>query len=413
MKSESTKDILTAGVRDPIPSATSYSHLVLRAYKFRIYPNSEQRELLVKHFGCCRFVYNRYLAERKAAYEKDKTSLGYCVNAHSLALLKKTEEFAWLGEVYSHALQASLKNLDGAYQKFFKKQNNFPKFHSKHDKQSCTFPDNVTIIDGKLKLPKFKTMIRMRGGMPVVGKVRSATISQTATGKYFVSLLFNAEAKIYEPNGKSIGIDLGIKDLAVCSNGERIANPKFLERSEKHLKHLQRQVSRKTKGSNNRRRARLELSRFHERVANRRKDYTHKFTTRIVRENQTVCVEDLNVKGMESNHHLAKSVVSASFGEIVRQLEYKCKWHGREFVKVGRWFPSSKTCNHCGHQYSGLTLKDREWTCPNCGEVIDRDYNAAMNIRDEGMRILSDGGSPSDVKQKRVEAAALAASVKH
>ena len=150
----------------------------------------------------------------------------------------------------------------------------------------------------------------------------------------------------------------------------------------------------------------MELSRFHERVANRRKDYTHKFTTRIVRENQTVCVEDLNVKGMESNHRLAKSVVSASFGDIVRQLEYKCKWRGREFVKVGRWFPSSKTCNTCGHKHSELTLKDREWTCPNCGAVIDRDYNAALNIRDEGIRTLSGGGSPSDVKQKRAEAAA-------
>lgn len=313
-------------------------------------------------------------------------------------MLKKTEEFAWLGEVYSHALQASLKNLDGAYQKFFKGQNKFPKFHSKHDKQSCTLPDNVTIVDGKLKLPKFKTPIRMLGGMPVVGKVHSATIIQTATGKYFVSLICDAKAEIYEPNGKSIGIDLGIKDLAVCSNGDRIANPKFLERGEKNLKHLQRQVSRKIKGSNNRRRARLELSRFHERVANRRKDYTNKLTTRIVRENQTVCVEGLNVKGMESNHYLAKSVVSASFGEIVRQLEYKCKWHGRKFVKAGRWFPSSKTCNHCGHKYSELTLKDREWSCPNCGAVIDRDYNAALNIRDEGMRILSGGGSPSDVK---------------
>ena len=406
MKSESTKDILAAGVRDPIPSATSCSHLILKAYKFRLYPNAEQREFLAKHFGCCRFVYNHYLAERKKAYENDKTSLGYYANNHSLALLKKTEEFAWLGEVYSHALQASLKNLDGAYRKFFKKQHKFPKFPSKHDKQSCTFPDNVTIVDGKLKLPKFKTSLRMRGGEPTARRIHSATVSQTVTGKYFVSLLCEAEAEIYEPNGKSIGIDLGIKDLAVCSDGERIANPRFLERSEKHLNYLQRQVSRKIKGSNNRRRARLKLSRFHERIANRRKDYIHKFTTRIVRENQTVCVEDLNVKGMESNHHLAKSVVSASFGEIVRQLEYKCKWHGREFVKVGRWFPSSKTCNRCGHKYSELTLKDREWTCPNCGEVIDRDYNAALNIRDEGMRILSGGGSPSDIKQKRVEAAA-------
>lgn len=394
-------------------SATLCSHSILKAYRFRLYPNAEQRELLAKHFGCCRFVYNRYLAERKAAYETDKTSLGYCANAHSLALLKKTEEFAWLGEVYSHALQASLKNLDGAYQKFFKGQNKFPRFHSKHDKQSCTFPDNVSVIEGRLKLPKFKKPIRMSGGVHVVGNVHSATISQTATGKYFVSLLCDCEAEIYEPNGKSIGIDLGIKDFAVCSNGERIANPKFLERSEKHLKHLQRQMSRKTNGSNNRRRARLELSRFHERIANRRNDYIHKFTKRIVRENQAVCVEDLNVKGMMSNHCLAKSVSSVSFGEIVRQLEYKCRWYGRDFVKVERFYPSSKTCHECGYVYSDLTLSDREWECPSCGAVIDRDLNAARNILDHGLEILSGCGTQSDVKRKRAEALGLPESMKH
>ena len=413
MNSTKTKDISATGVRASNPSLTSCSHVILKAYRFRLYPNAEQRELLAKHFGCCRFVYNRYLAERKAAYETDKTSLGYCANAHSLALLKKTEEFAWLGEVYSHALQASLKNLDGAYQKFFKGQNKFPRFHSKHDKQSCTFPDNVSVIEGRLKLPKFKKPIRMRGGVHVVGKVRSATISQTITGKYFVSLLCDCEVEIYEPNGKSIGIDLGIKDLAVCSNGERIANPKFLERSEKHLKHLQRQVSRKTKGSESRRRARGVLSRFHERIANRRSDYVHKFTTRMVRENQAVCVEDLNVKGMEANHCLAKSVSSASFGEIVRQLEYKCRWYGREFVKVERLFPSSKMCHGCGHVNSGLALADREWVCPSCGAVVDRDLNAARNILDRGMWILSGCGTQSDVKRKRAEASGLPESMKH
>ena len=194
--------------------------------------------------------------------------------------------------------------------------------------------------------------------------------------------------------------------MAVCSNGERIANPKFLEKGEKHLKHLQRQVSKKRKGSKSRRRARMKLARHHQKVANRRNDYIHKFTTRIVRENQTVCIEDLNVKGMESNHHLAKSIGSASFGEIARQLEYKCRWYGRGFVKVGRFYPSSKTCNRCGYVHKGLTLKDREWVCAKCGAEIDRDYNAALNILAEGKRILSGCGEHSDIKQKGGEAAA-------
>lgn len=203
-----------------------------------------------------------------------------------------------------------------------------------------------------------------------------------------------------------VGIDLGIKEMAVCSNGERIANPKFLEKGEKHLKYLQRQVSRKSKGSNRRRRDKMRLSRHHERVANRRKDYIHKFTVRIVRENQTICIEDLNVKGMQSNHHLAKSIGSVSFNEIARQLEYKSRWNGRDFVKVGRWYASSKTCNHCEHKNTELTINDREWICPNCGAEIDRDYNAALNILNEGKRILSGCGAQSDDKQKCGEAAA-------
>lgn len=405
-KKNKTKAILTTEVRASGSTATLCSHLINKSYRFRIYPNREQRELLEKHFGCCRFVYNYFLAKRKEAYESEQRTMGYCETANKVAKMKRTEEFIWLNEVYSHSIQASLRNLDGAYKRFFCKQNDYPCFHSKHGKQSCTFPDNFAILDGKLKLPKFKTLIKMKMSRPIAGKIGHITVSRMPTGKYYAVFSCEEVCEVLPPNGNAIGIDLGVKEMAVCSTGERIANPKLLERGEKHLKHLQRKVSRKKKGSNSRKRARLALSRFHEKVANRRNDYIHKFTTRIVRENQTVCVEDLNVKGMESNHHLAKSVASVSFWEIARQLEYKCKWHGREFVKIGRWFPSSKTCHHCGHKYSELTLKDREWVCPNCGSVINRDYNAALNIRDEGMRILSGGGSPSDVKQKCAEAAA-------
>lgn len=349
---------------------------------------------------------------KKELYESEKKSVTLYETHHLVAEMRKSEEFSWLGEVYGHSLQASLRNLDGAYKKFFIGQNKFPRFHSKHDRQSCTFPDNVKVVDGKLKLPKFKNTLRMSGGIPVTGRICHATVSMTATGKYFVSVLCEDEIGVLPKADKEIGIDLGIKDMAVCSDGERVPNPKYLERSESHLKHLQRQVSRKAKGSNNRRLARRKLSRFHERIADRRRDYIHKFTTRVVRENQAACVEDLNVKGMESNHRLAKSVASVSFGEIVRQLEYKCRWYGRGFVKVGLFYPSSKTCHGCGNVYGGLKLGDREWICPSCGAVVDRDYNAALNILGRGKEILSGCGTQSDVKQKRAEASALVESMK-
>lgn len=414
MKKKNPQQTISAtGAGVSYTTLTPRSHLILKAYKFRIYPNMAQRILLAKHFGCCRFAYNHFLSERNKAFKDENRKIGLFETHHMIAMMRQTEEYGWLKEVYGHSLQYSLRCLEVAFKNYFKKVTEEPKYHSKHGTQSCTFPDNATVVDGNLKLPKFKALVKMSMHRPIEGKIHTVTISKNTRGKYYASILAECEQEMYEPCDRRIGIDLGIKDLAVCSNGERIANPKFLEKAEKHLKYLHKELSKKKKRSHNRRRARQRLSRFYEAIANRRRDYTHKFTTRIVRENQTVCVEDLNVKGMESNHHLAKSVVSASFGEIVRQLEYKCKWYGREFVKVGRWFPSSKTCNHCGHKYSELTLKDREWVCPACGSTIDRDYNAALNIRDEGMRILSGGGSPSDAKQKGVEALQLCESMRH
>ena len=221
-----------------------------------------------------------------------------------------------------------------------------------------------------------------------------------------MSILCEEECAYLPPNDESIGIDLGVKEMAVCSNGERIANPKFLEKSEKHAKFIQRQVSRKKKGSKRRRKARLRLSRQHEKTRNRRRNYIHRFTNRIVSENQAICVEDLNVQGMMANHNLAKSIGSASFGEIVRQLEYKSGWYGRGFVKIPRFYPSSKRCNHCGYVYKGLTLDEREWECPNCHEEVDRDFNASLNIEEKGMEILSGVGDMSDVKQKGGEVVA-------
>ena len=339
--------------------------------------------------------------------------------------MRMTEQYSWLKEVYSHALRAALRNLDTAYQKFFKAKMEGkavpiirngkltgrlmyePRFKSKRENsQSVTFPDNVKVVDGQLKLPKFKTAIKIKMHRPLGGRICHATVSRSVTGKYYVSILCEEDIPLAQKVSGEIGIDLGIKDMAVCSTGERVVNPKFLERGEKHLKYLQRQVSRKKKGSNRRRRVKLKLSRHHEKVANRRRDYIHKFTIRTVRENQTVCIEDLNVKGMQSNHHLAKSIGSVAFAEIARQLEYKSRWYGRGFVKVPRFYPSSKTCNHCGHVNHALTLKDREWICPRCGKEIDRDLNAAKNIEVKGIEILSGCGAQSDVKRKGGEAAA-------
>lgn len=416
---------LAAGVGDSVPSSTSCSLFFHKAYKYRIYPNAKQKVLLTKHFWCARFVYNMFLSERERAYKEGKKRLSYCDNANALVKVKNEPGTVWLKETYSHALQATLRNLDAAFKRFYRairegkavpiirdgkptgRLKYEPRFKSKKDSaQSITFPDNVRVIDGGLVLPKFKSSIKMKMHRPLGGRICHATVSRSATGKYYVSILCEEEKQMPPVASGEIGIDLGIKDMAVCSNGERIANPKFLEKGEKHLKYLQRQESRKRKGSNRRRRARLRLSRHHEKVANRRRDYIHKFTVRIVRENQTICIEDLNAKGMQSNHHLAKSIGSVSFSEIARQLEYKCRWNGRGFVKVGRWYASSKTCNNCGHKNTELSLNDREWTCPNCGAEIDRDYNAALNILHEGKRILSGCGAQSDDKQKCGEAVA-------
>lgn len=416
---------LAAGVGASVPSTTSCSLFFHKAYKYRIYPNAEQTVLLAKHFGCGRFVYNYFLDKRKKALLTDKRKISLFETHHQMSVMRKTEDFGWLKEVYSHMLQATLRNLDAAFKRFYKAKRDGkavpiirngkptgrlkyePRFKSKKDfAQSITFPDNVKVIDGELYLPKFKTGIKMKMHRPLGGRICHATVSRSVTGKYYVSILCEEEMQMPPRASGEVGIDLGLKEMAVCSNGERIANPKFLEKGEKSLKYLQRQVSRKKKGSMNRRRARLKLSRRHEKVANRRRDYIHKFTTRIVSENQTICAEDLNVKGMQSNHHLAKSIGSVSFNEIVRQLEYKSRWNGRWFVKVGRWYASSKTCNCCGKKNTELNLKDREWTCPHCGATIDRDYNAALNILAEGNRILSGCGAQSDDKQKGGEAAA-------
>jgi putative transposase len=354
---------------------------------------------MAKHFGSTRFVWNYFLAKRKESYLKDKKSLNYHDNAKALTLLKKDSEFEWLKDINSQSLQASLKDLDTAYGKFFKKQAMFPRFKSKHKSiGSFRCPQGVNIRDGKLSLPKFQEGIKIKLHREIKGTILFATISRTSTGKYFVSITCEVEHEALPTTDKKIGIDLGIKNLAVCSDGKNFENPRMTNKYAKKLTYEQRQLSKKKKGSSKRLKQRKKVAAVHETIKNKRLDNTHKTTHSIISENQTVIIENLNVKGMIKNHCLAKAIVDASWYELTRQLEYKAQWNGRDFIKIDRWFPSSKTCNICNFINQKLQLKDRKWTCPQCGAVLDRDLNASKNILKQGLRIISGCGAQSENK---------------
>ena len=368
---------------------------MLRAYKYRIYPTDDQKVLLAKTFGCCRFVYNWALNLKKAAYEERKETLG---NVYLTNLMKSElkAEFEWLFEVNSQSLQSSLRNLDTAYANFFRdKKVGFPHFKSRKNRQSFQCPQHCSVDFGEstITIPKLKDI-------PAVlhrkfnGTVKTVTISKTPSGKYFASVLVDTAVQELPTSAidgdTSLGIDLGIKTLAVCSDGRTFDNPKNLQKSVDRLKLLQKRLSRKQKGSSNRNKARIKVARLHEHIANCRRDNLHKITYALTHDSQvrTICMEDLNVKGIMSNHHLAKAVGDASFGMFLTMLEYKCKWYGINLVKIDRFAPSSKTCSKCGYVYKGLKLSERSWTCPNCGTRHDRDYNAACNIKEIGLKTL-------------------------
>ena len=368
---------------------------MLHAYKYRIYPTDDQKVLLAKTFGCCRFVYNWALNLKKTAYEERKETLG---NVYLTNLMKSElkTEFEWLSEVNSQSLQSSLRNLDTAYANFFRdKKVGFPHFKSRKNRQSFLCPQHCSVDfeKGTITIPKVK-------GIPAVlhrkfnGTVKTVTISKTPSGKYFASVLVDTVVQELPTStidgDTALGIDLGIKTLAVCSDGRTFGNPKNLQKSIDRLKLLQKRLSRKQKGSSNRNKARIKVARLHEHIANCRRDNLHKVTYALTHDNQvrTICMEDLNVKGMMSNHHLAKAVGDASFGMFLTMLEYKCKWYGTNLVKIDRFAPSSKTCSKCGYVYKGLKLSERSWTCPECGTLHDRDFNAACNIKEIGLKAL-------------------------
>ena len=362
-----------------------------KTFEYRIYPSTSQQELLQKTFGCCRWVYNKALTLRQEEYAAGVKMRSINSYITLIPQWKKTEA-PWLSEVDSIALQQSLRNLDKAYKNFFRDPGKigFPKFKSKHASKKSYRTNNITIVDGKhIKLPKLG-LVKARISRPTEGRILSATVKQVASGKYYVTVCCTDVPASQMPQGsvEVMGIDVGIHDMIVRSDGTKVSNPKNLTKAERRLAREQRRLSRKQKGSANRAKQRRKVALVHEKVANRRKDAIHKATTSAVRESQAIAVEDLNVRGMRGNRHLAKAVSDASMGEVLRQLEYKCAWHGRDFVKVGRFYPSSKTCGCCGAVFDGLTLAMREWVCPECGAHHDRDLNAACNIAREGKRVL-------------------------
>lgn len=365
------------------------------SYKFRIYPNKEQENLIQRTFGCSRFVYNYFLNKRIESYTANKKTINVYACMQQLTELKHTHEYAWLNEVDCYALQCSLRNLDNAYQNFFRKNKQgiacgFPCFKKKHDgKNSYTTRQNIKVFERYIKLPKLGK-VKCRVSREVKGRILKATISQSPSGKYYVSIFCtNIDIDMYKKTGAMVGLDMGLKNFAISSDGTTYENHKYIYKSEKILARLQRRLSRKSKGSKRREKARIAVAIAHEKVANQRRDFLQKLSTKIVKENDFIAMEDLPINNMVKNHKLSKSIEDASWGEFMRMIEYKATWHKKVFIKIDRFYPSSQLCSVCGYR-NELTknLSIRKWICPKCNTVHDRDINAANNILKEGIKLF-------------------------
>ena len=366
---------------------------MLKAYKYRIYPNKKQKILIQKTFGCCRFVYNQTLAYRKTMYESLKKSMSkISCNNYVNQVLKI--EYEWLKEVDKFALSNSVYNMDSAYQKFFKEHTGYPKFKSKRNNKksySTNYTNNnieVSFDTNRIKLPKLK-WIKAVLHRKFTGKIKSATVSQTPSGKYFVPVLVEKESTPLPSTGAMVGIDLGIKDLLITSDGEKFDNIRTTQKYENKLAREQRKLSHKVKGSSNYNKQRIKVARIYERIRNTRLDNLHKISHKLISENQVIVSEDLSISNMLQNHNLARSISDCGWYELIRQLTYKASWNNRKYIKIDRFVPSSQMCSVCGYINSDTKdLSVREWICPECGTVHDRDINAAINILNEGLRML-------------------------
>ena len=376
---------------------------MLKSIKIQIYPNTVQKEFIAKQLGCCRLIYNKLLDYKKTQYEQNKQSVSLSQLGKYLTNLKKQDEYLFLNDVYSVCLQQSMQDLIKAYDNFFKLHKGYPKFKSKKDiKQSCRFSNvmfkykcdkingnRITLIK-QLSNILFKCSRKDEIYLNHLQKyIQSITLIKSSSEKYYLSICIDYNIIQKEKLDTIIGLDLGIKDFIVDSNGNRYGNKHFYKNQEKKLKKIQKQFSKKQSESNNRNKFRIKLAKIHEKIKNQRNTYLHQITSKLVNENQVICIEDLNVKGMLQNHKLVKSIQELSFYEFRRQLEYKCRWYGRQLIIIDRFYPSSKTCHNCGHIYKGLKLNEREWICPHCGKLIDRDYNASLNILDEGLKQIN------------------------
>ena len=372
------------------------SKIIHRTYKFKLKPNQQQQQLLAKHFGCTRFVFNHFLDERQQAFKLTGKSPNYNAQAVNLTALKHSD-CPWLSEVNSQSLQAALKHVDLAYMNFFNKKQGFPKFKSKKAKNSFSVPQHCSVDDYKIYIPKFREGISYFKDRKVKGVVKSMTITLTPTGKYYVSILTEQDYTPFDKTHMSVGIDMGLKNFIVTSEGLIYPNHKIIHKYENKLATAQKHLSRKKRGSNNYEKQRIKVAKLHEKVRDARTDYLHKVSLELIKRYDIICCEDLNIRGMMKNHRLAKSIGDAGWGEFIRMIEYKADMNDKEVIKIDRYYPSTKRCHKCGYINEGLTLRDREWTCPECGEKIDRDWNAAQNILLAGLANYTCGVSVNPI----------------